>query len=564
MKTTEYNTLVNDAYIKPIRSVVMIDDKFPSYANLLERSDNDPIISASTKKYLKILCSLCEEMRWTFHVEDKFPSSNELYNADLIFLDFKLGDEDDGEIAINAIEKYCNSGRFNFIIVYTEEDIKKVFSKIVVSLGSQEIPVDQSAEDIVFEIDSDHSGFSHKITEIAREHYCEFILNSKVGMKAVFNEIKSELNRIGIKCGKTIHSCAAWAIGQIAKNRSNKNHNAINITGDFVPEYNWLQIGNLFLTVIVKDENFSGNDLLNKIRNAFYAWDPTPGQLIMKDAKNQIDDFCVFDLFQSKRQEIAWFYFTYISHEKFMTEDDILHNLIDLVKDQLKNRLHPNFKNLTLNKTISDFYSDYQPALSGKDDLFHDINIYNSTLNKKKPDHFSTGMILKSLDEQSPSYWICMTQDCDLIPEQNSLKWAPGGTYKPITLVKLHSQKKTTALTNATRGNTVFFEEGKGKKCLCIFEETQGGAQSNPHYETFFAPQKGKFDSPNSIIVYQVDATSSGKLEFAERKFSFITQLRSEYASMLLQKIANHRARIPVNYINLPKEQDSGEQSSTN
>ena len=553
MNTSEYNALIGNAYIEPIRSVVMIDDKFPTYAQLLKKC-NSPAqqtnFSSSEENYLDTLCNLCEQRHWTFHIENGLPDLDGAipYNADLIFLDFKLGVEDDGEIAIKAIKKYSNSPRFNFFVVYTEENIQKVFSKIVSSLGWRECSIDPTVEDTIADIESEHPNFSTQLTEIARASYYLYIIAPEVGKSAVLDQIMAKLNSDGITCEKPESLCN-WGLGTIANSHPNKSLPKIKITGNFDEKCNWLQIGNLFLTIIKKDINFSGNDLLSLIENAAYAWKPTPGQLIMKDAKNQIDDFCFFDLFPSKKQEIAWFYFTYIDKHNFMNESDILYNLIDLViKDQLKNRFHSDLSSLAVDKNINDFYPQYHPSENVEKDLFHDINIYNSTLNKKNPTHFSTGMIFKDIGLNSPSYWICMTQDCDLIPSQKSLKWSPGDEYKPITFVKLHqcsSQKKF--LSRATHGNYVFFAENETPMVLCFIEESC----ENPHYETFFAPQKGKIDTPVSITIYQVDVNSSKKLIFTEHKFSFIAQLRQEYATMLLQRISNHRARTPVNYINL-------------
>ena len=549
MKTPEYNKLVLQTYVDPIRSVVMIDDNFPMYTELLEQCDRglQPNFPSSTKTYLKILCDLCKEHRWTYHIENKLPddSVEPAYNADLIFLDFKFGEGDDGERAINTIKHYCFSKRFNFFVIYTEDSAQKVFSKIVESLGYRSAESNDAAEEKILEIDIDHPGFSGEILSIAQDNYYEYIIDLKNGKKIIFDQIKLKLEAIGINCGKTACQCTQWAIARVASLSTNKSLN-IPIEGKFSIDCNWLQIGYLFLTVITKNISLSSTDLLNKIIASVYAWHPSPGQLIMKDAKNQIDDFCVLDLFPSVKQEIAWFYFTYISDKKFMSSNDILNNLMDLVKDNLKNRLHDNFCELTPARQIQDFY----PANnSTNEDLVLDINIYNSTLPLKEPTHISTGMIFKDNANES-SYWICMTQACDLVPSQNSLKWVIGD-FKPITFVKLYSQKRDNALSNATRGNTVFFEDGKDKKHLCIFSNASEDRISNPHYETFFVPQKGKITSPADIKIYKIAHDPlTQKLVFLEHSFSVVTQLRQEYASMLLQKISNHKARIPVNYIN--------------
>ena len=145
MKTPEYNDLVFQTYIDPIRSVVIIDDKFPTYDHLLNQGDEalQKHIPSSSKTYLNVLCNLCKEHRWTYHIEDNLPTSDAAfaYNADLIFLDFKLDEGDGGEKAIAAIRDYSILERFNLIVVYTDENTQQAFAKIVESIGKPDVTV---------------------------------------------------------------------------------------------------------------------------------------------------------------------------------------------------------------------------------------------------------------------------------------------------------------------------------------------------------------------------------------------------------------------------------------
>lgn len=555
--STNYTELIDKAYVKPIRSVVMIDDQFPTYTRLLERTDGTPdcFVSEPQKTYLKVLCDLCKEQHWTYHVEDHLPdSTSDLpYNADLVFLDFIFGEGDNGEKAIDAIKAYSKSDKFNFIVVYTEDMVSNAFWKIVKTLGRLDITINDSAREAVDNMLAEYGDIFPAIEKIAQENYCKYILDPSVGNKVMFESVKAALASFGITCGRKIKLLADWSLQKVSETIHNSSERCKQISGDINDEYNWLRIDRVFLTVINKSVGLSKNQLYDRITSATYAWRPTPGQLILKDVKKQIDDCCLLDLFESERHELAWFYFTYISEDENMQENDILYNLVDLVKARLKNSFHKKLKEIASEKGIEFFYPSFN--LNNKKDIFCDINIFNSTLFlPETTTHFSTGMIFK--DCENSNYWICMTQSCDLVPTQKSLKWGPGN-YKPITFVKLHNQQLNKSLSNATRGNTVFFEENNVKRCFSIFEENTNGP-SNPHYETFFAPNKGFIDLKAPIQIWQVDVdTTKDKLEFKQHIFSFVIQLRAEYASMLLQKVSNHRSRIPVNYINFPKDDES-------
>ena len=548
MNTPEYSNLIYQAYIKPIRSVVMIDDQFPTYNELLER-ENDAShipVSESAKEYLRILCNLCRDKHWTYHVENGILLSDTSipYNADLIFLDFKLGKEDNGEKAIDTIELYSHSDQFNFIVVYTEETVSKAFYTIVASLGHQDLSIDKTEQEELEDLFAEHSDLSQIITTIAQENYCMFLLEHRKGKENIIDKITNIFKIKEIPCDKRVYTVFKWAITKVADNYFKRTTPIKQMAGSINDRCNWLQIDHLFLTVINKQENFSSSDLFERIISAFDAWNPSPGQIILKDAKNQIDNFCLFDLFKSEKHELAWFYFTYVSPKKFMQENDILYNLVDLVKDQLTNSFHKELIDIAKGKEIHDFYPSC--TKTHKSELYHNINIFNSTFNPRKITHFSMGMVFR--DTESGNYWICSTQSCDLIPTQNSLKWILGN-FRPITFTKLYNQNKLKALSCATRCNSIFFEDENVKKCFCICEE-KNGFYSNPHYEVFFAPNKGIIASPQKISIYQVGNDDPEKLKIEERTFSFVTQLLQEYAFMLLQKISNHRSRTPVNYIN--------------
>lgn len=185
-----YTTLVKEVYIDPIRTVVVVDDDFPTLDGLLD-SANSPEIrtlkqddsekietatpateetqlkpSGSTEQTVamhfsgqisevervKELISLCRSRTkpWMVDVHDGRPGTGmdelalapSLHHSDLMILDYHLnGDGGDGERAIQILKKLAENDQFNLVVVYTKGiagDIEEVYRQIAVALASRE------------------------------------------------------------------------------------------------------------------------------------------------------------------------------------------------------------------------------------------------------------------------------------------------------------------------------------------------------------------------------------------------------------------------------------------
>ena len=183
----QYKQLVHDVYIAPIRSVIVVDDDFPTLDRLLtaeavlssDVSQQTPAETAvqttsakSTASVLqeepapesyirpviqgpkrdvetvRKLVSLCRnrEVPWLVDVhdgrdvntKDELKIAPYLHHSDLMILDYHLmGDDNGGDRAIAIMRKLAANSHFNLVIVYTrgyKGDIRSVFEQIAVGL----------------------------------------------------------------------------------------------------------------------------------------------------------------------------------------------------------------------------------------------------------------------------------------------------------------------------------------------------------------------------------------------------------------------------------------------
>lgn len=197
LSTEKYKQLVKQVYIDPIRTVVVVDDDFPTLDDLLlsaeagqpaeqrptaqlasvkqVASSLDPSYPAFQKPHeefdssqeqiqmkfegkmvdvdrMKSILNLCRQRNppWMIDVHDgradtgmdELRLAPSLHQSDLMILDFHLnGDQGDGQRAIDILRKLASNDQFNLVVVYTKGiggEINSVFEQIATALVSRD------------------------------------------------------------------------------------------------------------------------------------------------------------------------------------------------------------------------------------------------------------------------------------------------------------------------------------------------------------------------------------------------------------------------------------------
>jgi hypothetical protein len=132
-----YSEIVKSTFVtKALRTVLVIDDEFPSYANLLDEKE----VKASYKEWDRALALYkgFKAQHMVCDVENDVDTVGveRLRKSDLVILDYNLGpDEGDHTKAIKVIRNLAAARHFNTIVVYTAaEDLDRVWLEIAASL----------------------------------------------------------------------------------------------------------------------------------------------------------------------------------------------------------------------------------------------------------------------------------------------------------------------------------------------------------------------------------------------------------------------------------------------
>jgi hypothetical protein len=137
---SDYLDFKKSVFLDPIQNVVVIDDRFPTYEQLLNNSDVTDFETeraASLFSYFSAQGKLVvvENAIENCGVGGRVPKY--LTNADLLILDYHLtaGDDTDGSRAREILSKVAASDSFNLVVVYTRaDDLDTVSVEIAASL----------------------------------------------------------------------------------------------------------------------------------------------------------------------------------------------------------------------------------------------------------------------------------------------------------------------------------------------------------------------------------------------------------------------------------------------
>ncbi|WP_242503974.1 response regulator receiver domain [Aliivibrio salmonicida] len=143
--------LIKEAYIDPIRSVMVVDDEYPTLSKLILGQDTS---EPHDKNRLHDVVQVCRlpENNWMLDVHDgQFTGTGDvdnLHHSDLLILDYHLegtGDDGKGLKSLSVLSTLAKKEHFNLVIVHTkgyadiggDEGYRAVFKDIVFHLQQE-------------------------------------------------------------------------------------------------------------------------------------------------------------------------------------------------------------------------------------------------------------------------------------------------------------------------------------------------------------------------------------------------------------------------------------------
>ena len=575
---TDHEQLIKEVFIDPIRTVIAVDDEYPTLDSLAEKAIDDSkgwngsivdvqrvqeLLGFARNKPNPWLVDVYDAKDGVFAKGDNI--APHLQHSDLLVLDYHLdGHTDHGERAIDILRVLASSEHFNLVVVYTKGytgDFNKVVREIALGLTSADAEFALSDEELQVLLD-ELDGWEAETEGITQKLKDEITIDTYLDMRSRF--VGNPAGLLGLEEGKRIITywndrpnkdhlkstaqLAKWLLNEkqksLAEQFSPDNFGKVQIGRS--EEVNWIRTEKLFVTVLSK-ESYSPIQFEARLLAAIKASNPSPHRLLLTKMRAEIEQrglTAEAAILGNRHIQAVWLN-EFLSqtpadlkavvvntvHRHWEALGDKLHGSLDGFAGRLHQVFSPDAKSVfnSCGLKASDANSDESLSY---------YNFYSST----KPidrSHLTTGHVIQiNLADNEYEYWVCLSPACDMVPGQKEYLRLKDSL--PFVAVKLHSVDLGKALKNATRNVFLFLELTDNIKSFSILKD--GSLLESPDWEQMYAWNGGRFEAENKLrfssIVEEED-------ELKEKRFeaTVVAQLRSEYALNLLQRMGTFLSR---------------------
>lgn len=599
-----YRSLVEEAFIGPIRTTVVVDDEYPTLDELLEdarqqdsEGEKDKVVRQrknTNRPAVRKILQFCRNRKptpWIVDIHDgRTPSlaseqtaAAHLTHSDLLILDYHLEANGLGARAVEILQQLAGNGHFNLVVVYTKEQegdgggIDRTVDEIAfgllypnpsLNLHSKRVEncknrlspweekqesiyeqllgaIDRTAFFSIFEFGTTKWESVCGLPEL--EPLSRLLKEMPVGLDMTADDVFSLI--MHTRQQEFLKEMSPIDGGSVSKGRNDKGAN-------------WIRTDSLFITVISKARDAS--EIPDLLLDSLEAWDPEPHRLIMSKLRSELDA------------------------QGVVAEQGILGNVYlqsgwlsqllekDSIKRKANARLNVSRHWESLGDRIGNSVEDFAERmathlLNGKTDVLARFDQHGALgapqqvhieLNRhacSKPvegHHLATGQVLRVKVDNSQQYWLCLSPACDLVPGQGDDRgWKKRlGPWLPFKAVLIHETGDVVfALKNATRGYHLFLSIDGHIQAFELIpkdNEEKGTADDIPtlRWEQFFADNQGRFDtSTQNLEVARIG--KAGSLEVQKHTATIVAQLRYEYALNLMHRLGAQLSRVGLDFI---------------
>lgn len=571
-----YRDLIDEAFIKPIRSVLIVDDDYPTIHDtltpeadleewqVLKHWRNNPaavraVIDQFRKPDAPHILDIHDGRMPTEEAEKE--ELSELQQTDLLILDYELDrNEGGGKQAVDIARRALNNPHFNLILVHTKTELTKVFEEFLLGLLHP-----------AFMNEAGRDNLPDAVENFLDEH------KQRLSESIDFNTYQSARQDMKAATEKLFTGKDEWAAAaklfedeSIPKGRLRQQ-----IVSEWLATYeaaradlfselydgriSWSFRSPYYIQgdrgLIAFTDKSKQEDLLAALTETLVAWSPRPSRLLLtklRAAMNtrgiEVED----DALYHSSTGAIWY-------EKMLSSDPAMRSkqverTVRNHAEQLLDCLLPDVNKFVSvmvdldgeeNDTQAVAGSRYNVDLS-KDKVREDGLIrHNVFAGSKRPSrtHLEIGHLLRIGEEK----WLCVSPACDMIPNQGENI----GQMKRITLMRLASgDKPKDMLATAHTGSHMFFELNEEPSLVALTDKNSN--QGAPKWTAVFAANNGMLRSDEgelaTVDLHFASQSDDGLLEWKEQKATVVGQLRYEYALHMQSKFISSQSRIGLDF----------------
>ncbi|NTI62370.1 hypothetical protein G6L85_12730 [Agrobacterium rhizogenes] len=594
--TTEaaYTALVQEAFIDPIRSVLIIDDDYPTWEEILDRKSlvgiceivatPDPeskswlkepgpvleLIKKFRQKKPGLMIDIYDGAKASDTDEDVLASH--LHQSDMLILDYQLnGDKGDGKKSRSIAHALLENRHFNLVVIHTKaDDLAVPFNEMVLSLlapcahlKDKQPQIDESAARIkAYDGENPEENILKALEGAFGVEQYFYTRHAKTGMKALglvingaapFVGFKEALDKLGCNKGD-IPKLLLWAMknfetrhaGQLAE----QQHRELSWSSDH--NCLWVRTDSGFMSFAKKDEP----DLIGVLKKALVAWQPSPSRLLSAKFRSQIDEHGVIveDRALSNRHVYAKFYERIskgTQEERMSLIDDHVDRHIEQLTTEIKDEIRA-FGISIVDSDDGTYLRHYGIDLNNKAENELAIRHYNGYVSTKKTGgwHLTCGHVLQ-LDGD---YWVCASPACDMYPDNNvvGIDSDDDRAVRSFVAMKLYKRNGHPTGPQINSNNLLFINiDGKVMPFSIYSGDDKDGEKTvAPTWRFFLSMNKGKITRDGDVLKAQIARfkTSKDAITHEPQEAKIVAQLRYEYALNLIQKLGANLTRVGLDY----------------
>ena len=583
MASEHYKRFVDEAYIEPIRSVLIVDDDYPTIDEILELRQSllDDGTDHGEKLWLRQpdrLALMIQAFRQRqppllVDIHDGTDISNDtkmathLHQCDLLVLDYQLerSKPRDGTRAIEVLRGVMANDHFNLVVVYTNEDLDFVFDEVrwgLVSPSSDSLSATESrdAMSLIDAGEDEVEGFERLLlASIDAEQYFHSRLNPSnylqmmMGGHEPYAMFVEQANRI------------EWSpsdkkvVLQYLLQRKARTYGVGTDSNSLFRDLRWSPSAP---TWVATDTSFvafakktDADNLLSNLREALFDWNPRPSRLLLAKIRAAIDEYGVAAQGPALRNHhaLAYWYHRLLASDSSEDRRWRIAESVSRHAGKLMKEILPNVEAF-VSDLIREEGAVGDPTTICKDHFGVDLDSHgdkqraalehNAFVCSMEPTgwHLTAGHVFSMAGD----HWLCVSPACDMVPSQiPSWRKTVLGERLPFISVRLHETKVRTIPKDISSNRFLFLQIDGTFRGYCFNCPKEDSA---PHWHVLYADNGGQFSGQTFEFTVSRIQEEQSTLVAKRHKANVIGQLRYEYALNLIQKLGISLTRIGLDF----------------
>ncbi len=567
---------IDAAYLDPLRSVLLIDDQFPRYEQLLNGEAENQKGSFDIETATSLL-SLFRERGLMCDVENRAGELSDerirhLGRSDLVVLDYHLephkGDSPDQ--ALRIIRHLAESHHANLVIVYTNApDLEHVRREIAVYLRGVATPSEPPEEstEVLYT-------WEPKFDAALIDLY----LNQDDAWKGAAKSLLAELGKIEVP-GRVHFAAIAYALENYLQSSyscaKDRTLCAVELSGTG-GSYRWIHCQNVFVVVAGKKGVESP---VNYLRDCIIDWNPPALQILLAHARNNLEQSGFRyerDVLGDFGLHVGWIYHAlYGEGATDRRVQQLLDRLFAGLQKQLADSVTATARSLIQRLSVPPVEIEGKDSVqlqqarmvrageiagnSGRINAAQILHALNAYLcgESYAGMHLRPGTVFCSIAEEPQKEWfVCVVPACDMVPrdEQDKRSWRYDlNPLFPVDVLRLEREANNSGpMRQATNCRHLFVNYKGDQLTLRVADEDTRQSRR----ETLFVADQGRTQS-GAFKAFRIrgpvrmDDPQNSSPQFHELSCIAVAQLRPSYADRILQEAGFQGARVGVDFSNL-------------